>query len=102
MLGRVIQVLVAADEALLRAGILDTSAVARGRVGALTGAGREVLRPVGTGLSNAEILARLDLGAGTVKARISRIRTKLDCANRVQAATLAHGAGPRTEAGEAP
>ena len=32
-------------------------------------------------------------GEGTIKAYVSRMLTKLGCANRVQAAVLAHGAG---------
>ncbi|MFJ8788574.1 response regulator [Streptomyces sp. NPDC102462] len=59
----------------------------------LTPAERDVLRLLGTGLSNAEIADQLYLSAGTVKAHISRILTRTGCANRVQAAVLAHDAG---------
>lgn len=59
----------------------------------LTGTERDVLRLVGLGMSNAEIAAELYMGAGTVKAHISRILPKLDCANRVQAAIVAHDSG---------
>ncbi|MFC9651631.1 response regulator [Streptomyces sp. NPDC059892] len=65
---------------------------ARRRTEKLTAAEREVLRLVGTGLSNAEIADQLYLSAGTVKAHISRILTSTGCANRVQAAVLAHDA----------
>ncbi|MFD7314834.1 response regulator [Streptomyces sp. NPDC059883] len=65
---------------------------ARRRTEKLTVAEREVLRLVGTGLSNAEIADQLYLSAGTVKAHISRILTSTGCANRVQAAVLAHDA----------
>ena len=68
-------------------------AAARSRVERLTDTERDVLRLVSAGLSNAEIAERLYIAAGTVKAHISRILTKLDCANRVQAAILAHDAG---------
>ncbi|MFF0223676.1 response regulator [Streptomyces sp. NPDC004629] len=59
----------------------------------LTPTERDVLRLLGTGLSNAEIADQLYLSAGTVKAHISRILTRTGCANRVQAAVLAHDAG---------
>lgn len=70
----------------------DTEAALR-RTEELTPAEREVLRLLGTGLSNAEIADQLYLSAGTVKAHISRILTRTGCANRVQAAVLAHDAG---------
>lgn len=70
----------------------DTEA-ARRRTEELTPAERDVLRLLGTGLSNAEIAEQLYLSAGTVKAHISRILTRTGCANRVQAAVLAHDAG---------
>ncbi|MFE5596325.1 response regulator [Streptomyces sp. NPDC056549] len=62
------------------------------RIADLTSREREVLAMVGTGASNAEIGKRLHLGEGTVKAYVSRMLTKLRCANRVQAAILAHDA----------
>lgn len=62
------------------------------RIAALTGREREVLAMVGTGASNAEIGRRLHLGEGTIKAYVSRMLTKLSCANRVQAALLARDA----------
>ncbi|MFI1359638.1 response regulator [Streptomyces sp. NPDC020898] len=70
----------------------DTEAALR-RTDELTPAERDVLRLLGTGLSNAEIAGQLYLSAGTVKAHISRILTRTGCANRVQAAVLAHDAG---------
>ncbi|NEA65782.1 response regulator transcription factor [Streptomyces sp. SID12488] len=70
----------------------DTEAALR-RTDELTPAERDVLRLLGTGLSNAEIADQLYLSAGTVKAHISRILTRTGCANRVQAAVLAHDAG---------
>ncbi|MEV0700210.1 response regulator transcription factor [Saccharopolyspora sp. NPDC050389] len=66
---------------------------AKRRIDQLTDTERDVLRLVSAGLSNAEIAQRLHMGTGTAKAHISRILTKLDCANRVQAAILAHDAG---------
>ncbi|KND23357.1 response regulator [Streptomyces acidiscabies] len=75
----------------------DTEA-ARARLADLTPAEVDVLRLLAAGLSNAEIADRLYLSAGTVKAHISRILTRTDCTNRVQAAVLAHDAGLADEA----
>ncbi|MFR9728880.1 response regulator transcription factor [Saccharopolyspora sp. MS10] len=71
----------------------DAAEPARRRLTALTAAELDVLRQVGAGASNAEIGARLHMAVGTVKAHLSRVLTKLDCANRVQAAIVAHDAG---------
>lgn len=70
-----------------------TSDAAANRIAPLTPAERDILRLLGTGLSNAEIAARLHLSSGTVKAHISSILTRTDCTNRVQAAVLAQEAG---------
>ncbi|WP_405525134.1 response regulator transcription factor [Streptomyces canus] len=70
----------------------DTETALR-RTEELTPAERDVLRLLGTGMSNAEIAEQLYLSPGTVKAHISRILTRTGCANRVQAAVLAHDAG---------
>jgi len=69
------------------------AAAAQERITALTDRERDVLVTVGTGLSNAEIGRQLHLGEGTVKTYVSRILVKLGCANRVQAAIVAHEAG---------
>jgi DNA-binding NarL/FixJ family response regulator len=66
---------------------------ARRLVAMLTDREREVLVQVGLGLSNAEAGRKLYLGEGTVKTHVRHILTKLGCANRVQAAILAHEAG---------
>jgi DNA-binding NarL/FixJ family response regulator len=54
---------------------------------------REVLRLLATGLSNAEIAQTLFLTDGTVKNYVSTIFSKLDVADRTQAAILAIRAG---------
>jgi DNA-binding NarL/FixJ family response regulator len=51
---------------------------------------REVAEAVATGSSNAEIGAGLHMSVPTVKAYVSRLLEKLDCANRVQVAILVH------------
>ncbi|GAA0329052.1 response regulator transcription factor [Actinoallomurus spadix] len=66
---------------------------AKRRIEQLTDTERDVLRLVTAGLSNAEIAQQLHMSTGTVKAHISRILAKVGCANRVQAAILAHDAG---------
>ncbi|MGW6706043.1 response regulator [Streptomyces sp. NPDC054956] len=67
------------------------------RIADLTSREREVLAMVGTGASNAEIGRKLHLVEGTVKAYVSRMLTKLSCANRVQAALLARDARLRPD-----
>jgi DNA-binding NarL/FixJ family response regulator len=59
----------------------------------LTERERDVLRLLTQGLSNSEIASRLFLSAGTVRNYVSSILTKLDVADRTQAALLAlrHG-----------
>jgi len=66
---------------------------ARQLADSLTDRERDVLIAVGLGLSNAEAAKRLLMGEGTVKTHVSHILAKLGCANRVQAAILAHEAG---------
>ena len=63
------------------------------RVRLLTARERDVLVLVAEGLSNADIGARVHLGAGTVKDHVSAILTKLRVSSRVQAALLAQRAG---------
>lgn len=73
----------------------DTSraAAARSRVASLTEREREVLILVAEGRSNGEIGVALHMSESTVKTHVSRLLAKLECANRVQAAILAHDAG---------
>jgi DNA-binding CsgD family transcriptional regulator len=57
----------------------------------------EVLRLIASGLSNADIAARLVLSEKTVKGHVGNILSKLQLADRTQAAVLAwrEGIGPR-------
>lgn len=71
----------------------DAHPNARHRIGTLSPAELEVLKALAEGAANGEIAERLYMSTGTVKAHISRILTKLDCENRVQAAVLAHRSG---------
>jgi DNA-binding NarL/FixJ family response regulator len=66
---------------------------AKTRLDGLTDREREVLVEVGKGLSNNDIGKALFMSEATVKAHVSRLLVKLDAANRVQVAILAHEAG---------
>jgi DNA-binding NarL/FixJ family response regulator len=66
---------------------------ARRRISVLTDRERDVLVLVGDGSSNSEIAQALMISEGTAKAHVSRILNALNCANRVQAAIIAHEAG---------
>jgi DNA-binding NarL/FixJ family response regulator len=98
--------LVAAGEAMLSPGVtrrlighLAETGVAARRTHArelldrLTEREREVAVAIGRGSSNAEIAEQLFMSVATVKAHVTRLLTKLEVANRVQIALLAHDAG---------
>jgi DNA-binding NarL/FixJ family response regulator len=63
------------------------------RDGALTPRELEVLRLIADGLSNSEIAGTLQLSQETVKTFVSRILTKLDLRDRVQAVVYAYRNG---------
>ncbi|WP_329793781.1 response regulator transcription factor [Lentzea sp. DG1S-22] len=59
----------------------------------LTGREREVLRLVGTGLTNTAIATRLTVTEGTVKTHLNRVMTKLRLTSRAQAVVMAYESG---------
>lgn len=65
----------------------------RDRLKVLTPRELEVLLLISDGLSNAEIAGKMVLSPETVKTYVSRILTKLDLRDRVQAVVLAYTAG---------
>ncbi|MEL7978228.1 response regulator transcription factor [Isoptericola sp. F-RaC21] len=71
----------------------DGRRAAAARLETLTDRERDVALAVARGLSNADIAAELYMSVPTVKTHVSRILTKLDAANRVQAAIAVHDAG---------
>jgi DNA-binding NarL/FixJ family response regulator len=71
----------------------ERSQAAANRLAALAPRESQVLRLVAQGMSNAEIARCLAMTETTVKTYVSRILSKLNCSNRVQAALLARDAG---------
>ncbi|WP_091599586.1 helix-turn-helix transcriptional regulator [Micromonospora krabiensis] len=80
-----------AEQAATLARRVGLRGAARGRPGdLLTEREREVLRLVAEGHSNSRIAERLFISPKTASVHVSRIIAKLDVANRVEAAALAH------------
>ncbi|MFI7123860.1 response regulator [Amycolatopsis sp. NPDC049868] len=71
----------------------DLARLAQNRIEMLTAREHEVLAYLVQGLGNAEIARLLFVSEGAVKAHVSHMLTKLGCANRVQAAIVAHDSG---------
>ncbi|MEV6837261.1 response regulator transcription factor [Streptomyces sp. NPDC051133] len=72
----------------------DTAAPALHRdLSVLTPRELEVLRALGTGLSNAELAARFGLSEATVKTHVARILAKLRLRDRAQAVVVAYETG---------
>jgi DNA-binding NarL/FixJ family response regulator len=61
----------------------------------LTAREEEILRLVGTGLSNKQVAIRLDLQEKTVKHHMTRILSKLQVRNRTEAALLLRESAPK-------
>ncbi|MBT2227047.1 response regulator transcription factor [Nonomuraea sp. NEAU-A123] len=64
------------------------------RLAVLSARESDILALVAEGLSNAEVGRRVHMSEATVKTYVSRMFTKLKCANRVQAALLVRDATP--------
>ncbi|MDR3036308.1 MAG: response regulator transcription factor [Kitasatospora sp.] len=73
----------------------------RSRIDRLSAREGEVLRLMATGLANAEIADRMQLGAETVKTHVARLLAKLEVRDRTQAVIAAYESGFVT-AGSAP
>ncbi|GLH96532.1 response regulator [Phytohabitans aurantiacus] len=68
-------------------------APAEPQLAGLTGREQEVLRLVGTGMSNVEIAQRLVIAEGTVKTHVNRTMAKLSLTSRAQAVVYAYESG---------
>jgi DNA-binding NarL/FixJ family response regulator len=67
---------------------------ATARLAVLSPREAEIADLVAEGLSNAEIGRRVHMSEPTIKTYVSRVLTKLDCANRVEVALLVRDARP--------
>ncbi len=71
----------------------DLAAEALGEADPLTDRERQVLRLAGEGHSSGDIAGKLSLSEGTVRNYLSEAISKLDAANRVDAARIARAKG---------
>lgn len=78
---------------LIEAYLRDDASNPKVGLDGLTEREREVLRLVGTGLTNADIAARLTVTEGTVKTHLNRVMTKLRLTSRAQAVVMAYESG---------
>ena len=83
----------AADVAAAAAGPIPSPVAGTGPSQELTSRELDVLRMVGTGMSNTAIAAQLMLAEATVKTHIYRVMTKLDLASRAQVVVYAYETG---------
>jgi DNA-binding NarL/FixJ family response regulator len=98
-----VSVAVADDQALVRVGFCGIIAatpatparhLAPGELARLlTEREREVLRLIASGLSNAEVAARLYISPATAKTHVAHLLTKLGARDRVQLVIIAYQAG---------
>jgi DNA-binding NarL/FixJ family response regulator len=96
VLARLIDRVVRDDDLLVGSAEGDHTSPARARLDRLSPRERDVAHAVAQGKSNVEIGAELFMSTATVKAYVSRLLAKLECANRVQVAILVHEATPRS------
>jgi len=87
----------AADTLARRLGVRTPTSAAPAGTEILTAREREVLRLVAEGQSNSRIAASLYISPKTASVHVSRIIAKLEVANRVEAAAVAHRLGLLTE-----
>jgi DNA-binding NarL/FixJ family response regulator len=81
------------DKFAVRDELTAVPADASPAIAALTEREREVLALVASGLSNAEIAARLHISPATAKTHIAHLLTKLDARDRIQLVIIAYESG---------
>jgi DNA-binding NarL/FixJ family response regulator len=78
---------------MIAPGHAERRQIAAERLATLAPREAEIAQLVAEGLSNAAIAQQLGMSETTIKTYVSRLLTKLDCTNRVQAALLVRDAG---------